>query len=416
MELNLLKHQAEFIADTSTRNLALVGGYGCGKTMALATKLVVLALMNPGYVGIALSPTFPMATKVLVPTIEDTLREHNIDYTFNKSELLFKIKTGPRTETKLFILSAENYKRAAGINAAFFGIDEGDLMDMDTFIASYQMLSSRLRKGLVYQGVVVSTPEGFKGVHKFFVEEVITTPALGKDRKLIKASTYDNPFLPKEYIEGLENQYPEHLIKAYLMGEFVNLQGATVYWKFDDSVNQTDKTIADFSGQYLHIGQDFNKSINAAVVSVIKDQKVYAIDEIYGSRDTDDLIKEIERRYPWHVQNLAIKFYPDASGFEGIQQLRRKFGDANVRHPASNPKIERRVAAVNEKFKPYGRAAEAFINKDKCPMLYKGITQQIFDHHGLPDKKAGIDHQTDAFGYFINYQFPVAGKVTARID
>jgi hypothetical protein len=421
LEWNLFKHQAEFVSDIKTRNLLLVGGYGCGKTKALAVKLITLSQLNAGYEGIALSPTYQMAMKVLIPAIEDELRSHDIPFKFNKSptELMFRIRANGK-ETKLHILAAETYKRAAGINAAFFGVDEADLLDTDTFLAAWQMLSSRLRKGRVYQGVAVSTPEGYKGCYQFWVEQPRQN-AMIEDRRIITASTYDNFTLPAEYIAGLEAMYPPHLISAYLKGQFVNMAGKPVYWKFDKDLNVTQKTISDFPNQVIHIGQDFNKKINACVIHVVKDNKSYAIDEIYGCNDTQALSDEIKRRYPWHFQNNAIRFYPDASGFEGIQNLKRNFpengldGKPNFRYSAANPKVDRRVAAVNEKFKPVGGQPESFVNPHKCPELWKGLIQQTYDKNEEPDKKSGIDHSLDGHGYFINRIWPLTGGVTATI-
>lgn len=418
---DLFQHQADFLADTTTRNIALIGGYGSGKTEALIAKLITLAHLNPGYEGIALSPTYRMAITVLIPRLEEALKARGIKHAWHKADMYFDIFVNGK-KTKLHILAAETYKRAAGINAAFFGVDEADLMDTDTFLAAWQMLSSRLRKGKVFQGVAVSTPEGYKGCYKYFVEDIANNPKLKKARRVITASTYDNFTLPKEYIEGLEQQYPEHLIKAYLKGEFVNLVGKPVYWKFDKELNRTDLTILDFPNQVLHIGQDFNKNINACDIHVVKNNRSYAIDEIYGSTDTQVLANEIKRRFPWHFANNAIRFYPDASGFEGIQNLKRNFpefapdGKPNFRYGAANPRIERRVAAVNEKFKPVGGQLESFVNPTKCPELWKGLIQQAYDKNQEPDKKSGIDHALDGHGYFIYRTWPLTGSVTATIS
>jgi hypothetical protein len=417
----LFPHQAEFIADTTTRNLGLIAGYGSGKTKALAVKLITLAHLNAGYEGIALSPTYGMATKVLVPAIEAELDAHSIKYDFNKSEMVFRIHVRGK-KTYLHVLAAETYKRAAGINAAFFGVDEADLLDTDTFLACWRMLSSRLRKGKVFQGVAVSTPEGFKGCYKFFVEEVAASPKLGAERRIIKASTYDNFTLPPEYIQSLENQYPEHLIKAYLLGEFVNLAGKPVYWRFTKDINATTYTIADFPNHVIHIGQDFNKHINAGVVHIVKNNKAYAIHELYGAKDTQELSDDIKKMFPWHYTNNAIRFYPDSSGFEGIQNLKRNFpewapdGSPNFRYGAKNPPVERRVAAVNEKFRPVGAAPESFVNPSTCPWLWKGLIQQTYDKNEQPDKSSGIDHSLDSHGYFVFRTWPLTGGVTASIS
>ena len=47
----LLPHQAEFCQDMDHRKLALVCGFGAGKTYALCSKAVMLACLNIGHVS-----------------------------------------------------------------------------------------------------------------------------------------------------------------------------------------------------------------------------------------------------------------------------------------------------------------------------------------------------------------------------
>ncbi len=419
MQLSLLPYQAEFVNDITTRNIALVGGYGTGKTQGLCNKLLVLAHLNPGYEGIAMSPTYQMAIKVLIPTMKKVLNENKISFVFNKTEMLFTMKIYGK-DTLLHILASETFERAAGINAAFFGVDEADLLDTDTFFACWRMLRSRLRRGLVFQGAAASTPEGFKGIYKYFVEEPAQKPLLVPFRRIIKASTYENFYLPKSYIEELENSYPEHLIKAYLHGEFVHLAGKPVYWKFDKERNLCTFSKDDFQGNVLHIGIDFNAGINATVVHAIKNNICYAVDEIYGMQDSQKLADEIRTRYPKQYNANALRFYPDIAGFEGIQTLKRNFaefgpdGKPNFRFQKKD--VAKRVTAVNTKFLQVGGGPESFVNPIKCPNLYKGLLQQVYDKNQEPDTKAGLEHALDAHGYFIHKMWPVTERVTAQIS
>jgi hypothetical protein len=408
MQLNLFSHQAEFVSDITTRNLLLCGGYGSGKTKALVVKLIVLAKLNPGCVGIALSPTYAMAIRTLVPTIEDELAVHNIKFKFNKSELVFYIDVGHGKITTLYILAAETFKRAAGLNCAFFGIDEADLLSHETFVAAWRMLSSRLRRGKVYQGVAVTTPEGFRGCWTHWVDEVQKNPALMKDRRLIQASTYDNPTLPPEFIQDLETQYAAtpQLLRAYLRGEFVNLSGLPVYPRYKpayDGGNWTHKTLDSFPDYPLHIGLDFNKSINPCEVHVIDKDYRYLVDEIYGLRDTDACIAEIKARYP----NRIIDFYPDANGFEERNNYEKNFGTNRVHYNEANPRVFRRVASLHVGIlNPVTGERKYFVNPEKAPQADKSLRLQVYNQKGEPDKDGGLDHPCDAAGYLSIRYWP----------
>lgn len=409
---DLLSHQLEFIEDCSTRHLALCGGYGSGKTMVLALKIIHLSALNTGYEGCALSPTFNMAHKVLIPELERQLRAANIKYDYSKSFSTFTIFFGNQS-CKVHILSAENYERVAGLNLAFGAMDEIDLMNMDTAYASWRMIQSRLRRGKVYQLCAVSTPEGYNFLYDFFEKQKEKT-----DRRIIKARTRDNPFLPKEYIDSLLETYPSNLISAYLDGEFVNLASGNVYAEFNRETNRTVQTIDDYPNHILHIGVDFNINNMAAVVSVIHQGQIFTLDEFSGLKDTTTLAKAIRQRYP----GRPIYIYPDSSGksghsnssFTDISILKDRLFNFEVCYNSKNPRVVDRVGAVNAKIKNAKGDISLFVNIEKCPHLVEGLEQQGWGKDGNPDKSNGLDHHLDALGYFIHFRFPIALRGSVR--
>ena len=60
-----LPAQREFLADEGHRILSYIGGFGSGKSWALAAKLIFLGLRNPNQTIMACEPTFPMIRTVL---------------------------------------------------------------------------------------------------------------------------------------------------------------------------------------------------------------------------------------------------------------------------------------------------------------------------------------------------------------
>lgn len=421
LDLDLLPHQAEFVEDITSPNLALVGGYGCGKTFSAAAKLITLACHNYGHELIGLSPTYGMANKVLVPAIEECLYTQRIPFKFHKADLYFDLDIA-RKRTRLHIMAAETYKRAAGINAAAFLIDELDLIDPEVARAAWQMLTSRLRKGRVYQGCATTTPEGFKFAYQFFVEEVLQDKDLAAKRRIIKASTYDNPFLPASYIEGLLQQYPENLIRAYLEGEFVNLVSGSVYPDYDPDLNHTNLTVDTLPDNVktLHIGMDFNVENPVThpygiygAVAVVVNGRPYVIDEIKGCSRTSDVIKLIKSKYP----DKKICVYPDAtssgdrtSAAESDREQLRMAGFTDL-SPLGNPKVKDRVNAVNALILNGKDERRLLVNKNTCPVLSSCLIKQPYDPKtGAPQKDTGFDDPVDALGYFVNVNWPVKDK------
>ena len=274
--IQVLKHQHEFINDITTRHLALVGGYGCGKTHTFCLKGIHLASLNIGYEGVLLEPTFSMVEDTLLPQFEDLLNLYEIPYTLKKAPAPQFTLYFEHGKSVVKLRSAENYRRLAGLNLAWAGIDEADTIKPAIIDMCWKMCQSRLRKGNVFQLFTTSTPEGFGFLYRYFEKEGDEV-----DRRLIRAKTTDNPFLPKEYIESLFKDYPPELIKSYLNGEFTNLTSGTVYTSFNREDNHTDydyewvlneEKRKPYDPKFVfHIGQDFNVGKCYSAVHIIID-------------------------------------------------------------------------------------------------------------------------------------------------
>jgi len=397
MDIKLLNHQYEVLSDTTTKILGMVAGYGSGKTYTACRKAIQLSYLNEGCVGIVTEPTFPMIRDILVPEMKLALEEWNVEYKFNASSSIFTLTINGK-ENKLICMSMENVERLVGINAAFVICDEFDTSKTDIAYKAFMKLLGRLRAGNVRQFVITTTPEGFKAAYRIFVEEI------GSDRRLIKARTQDNKYLPEDFIETLKKQYPEQLLEAYLNGEFVNLTSGTVYY-FNRDKHNTDLVHTD--RDYLIIGQDFNVGSCCSVVYIRDGRNMYAIDE-FASHDTFRIIDNIKRRYPHN--NLEV--IPDASGNQGqtnasksdIQLIRDAGIKVNV--PSSNPRVMDRINTTNNHFEKMN----LFINVKKCPNFAKAMEQQAYDDKGVPEKLNGagtIDDWTDAGTYPLHRLFGV---------
>jgi hypothetical protein len=415
VELELFPAQADFINDLEHRYVAFVGGYGAGKTKALTVKAMVLACHNPGFESALLSPTFGMANRILIPTLKETLDQANIPYEEHKSKSCFDIKVG-RFKHRLHILAAENYQRLAGLNLACIGIDEVDLIPKDVAVAMWLMCLSRLRRGNLYQAYCVSTPEGFNFLHETFVVKPASNPTLSKSYRMYKARTYDNPTLPPEYIKSLEENYPPHLIKAYMEGEFVNLATGSVYSNYNRDESRTDKVLDDFPiNTPVNIGIDFNYNAMSAVVFVVESKdKVYVVDEIMGSRNTAALIDAIKDRFP----NRQINVFPDASGVRAASAAisdRVQLEAAGFRMYAltANPRIRDRVNSVQAMLFSGGKR-KLLVNDRRCQVLARCLEEQTYAADGMPKKDGVVDGPLDALGYGIYKLFPLQGRPTIR--
>ena len=391
---DLLPHQQKFCEDIDHRKLALVCGFGAGKTYALVSKSIILASMNVGCISAIFEPTAPMLRDILMRTMNELLELWEIPFTFRASplpEYQLQFKEGVHTILLRTILT---YQRLRGQNLCAVGFDEADTVNKRDAEQAMNMALARLRAGEVQQFYATTTPEGHSWAFDTFEKNA------KEDTRLIKAKTSDNPYLPEGFIDSLLENYPPQLIQAYLNGNFCNLTTGQVYDKFDRNIHvlETDPVINEH--EPIRVGIDFNIGNMNAVIGIATANKFIVIDEIAKSHDTDSLAKEIKAKYPFN----KIYVYPDASGGNRSTnasrtdiQILESYGFLN-QSALSNPAIRDRVNSVQGMFLNGKGESKMMISK-KAIRLIECLELQSYNEKGEPDKDAGYDHMNDALGY-----------------
>ena len=398
IEFNLLSHQEDFIF-SDAKHTILVAGFGSGKTEAGVTKTVIKLLttsskLNVGYY----LPNYPLINDIAVPRFQEFFEKHNIKYKYNSSEKVFRTKYG-----KILLRNMTKPETIVGYETFYSIIDEIDILPKNKAKAVFNKIIARNRqiddKGQKNSIDLVSTPEGFNFLYNFAVKEATS------EKFLIKAKTSDNPFLPEDYIQTLSAQYTIEELTAYINGEFCNLTSGSVYKSYDRDKHNTTREV--LPNESLYIGFDFNIQNMHAIVHVIENGKMYAVDEFVKRYDTLDLANTIRERYP----NNPIEINPDAScknrnssglsDYDILIDDKYRF-DVNVRR--KNPEILNRVRGVNKSFENQ----IYFVNLAKCPTYSDALSQQSYKN-GLPDKTSGLDHILDAGGYCVVEQIYVSG-------
>lgn len=415
IDISLTKGQTEFITSTA-KYPAFCAGYGAGKshTMGLGATLDVQH-SSSAIIGVY-EPYHDLIRTVAWPNVQKWLTEFGISYTLNKQDSA--IYTSNSGIGDIYFKSMDNIEALVGYETYTSHIDELDTMTLDNAEKAFFKIMGRNRQApkdvpqehrkwvektqqweCINKIRVYTTPEGYKFCYKMWApnsENVKRNPEF----KLYKGRTQDNPTLTEDYIQGLKDTYPAALLKAYMEGEFVNLESGTVYYNFDREKHHTDVTIQPTD--VLHIGIDFNVQNTCGIVFIDKNNKTYAVDEIVKQLDTPALIKSVIARWPKH----RVIAYPDNSG------VQRTAANANtnniallkqagfeVRSKSRNPKIENRVASVVKLLED----VRFLVNTRTCPELTRCLEQQAYNDKGEPDKTSGLDHPLDAMGYKIEY-------------
>ena len=410
-DLTVSAPQGIFLNHLDTKFRAYVGGFGSGKTFVGCLDLGLFAGAHPKTTQGYFAPTYRDIRDTFWPTMEEAAHLLGFKTTVKTGDKEVELYRGSVWYGTIICRSMDTPSSIVGFKIARALVDEIDTLPKDKALAAWRKIIARMR--LVLPGVVngigvTTTPEGFRFVYDTFKREPKS------NYSMVQASTYENEeFLPPDYIPTLLEDYPEELIKAYLMGLFVNLTSGTVYRCYDRHRHASTERIKE--REPLHIGQDFNVGNMASVVFVQRGDDWHAVDELKGLQDTPHLIDVLAERFPGH--HLTV--YPDASGgsrktvdaSKSDISLLRKAGHA-IKAPKTNPPVKDRILAVNTGFEK-GRLK---VNALRCPTYAEALEQQAYDKNGEPDKSAGLDHHPDAGGYFVHQQMPVVKPTFERTE
>jgi hypothetical protein len=403
-----LKHQYEFIY-SEAKYTALISGLGAGKTEALVYSVLKdLTLIPKASIGV-FAPTVDLFKRIHYPRFQDIFENSGILYRLNKSDGVMDVYM-PNGKCQIIFRSMDNFSRIIGFELHKAYLDELDVLSSEKAMEVWIRVLARTRKKfLTPHGVrginqigVTTTPEGFGFMYKMWVKDHADNP----EYKLIRGRTIDNHHLPADYVESLMRTYPPQLIRAYLLGEFVNLIGENVYTGFERHKSNTNLTIDDFPiTNVINLGMDFNVGrMAAAVIMKGEDNYAYQVDEFHHIQDTPAIIQAIYARYP----NRLIVVFPDASGrsrksVDASKSDIRLLKDAGFRinAPKKNPPVRQRVVSLNTMLLNGEGERHLLINTQKCPHTTEMLEKQIYDNNGVPVKD-GDEDILDGLGYAID--------------
>lgn len=402
--MRLSAPQNVFLNQLNTKFRAYVGGFGSGKTFVGCLDLLIFFAQNPGTRQGYFGPSYPSIRDIFFPTFEEAAEMMGFTVEIREANKETHLYRGGRYYGTVICRSMDRPASIVGFKIARALVDEIDTLPKNKAQQAWNKIIARLRLKIdgVENGIgVTTTPEGFM----FVYEQFALNPT--ERYSMVQASTYENQaHLPEDYIDSLIETYPSGLIDAYLEGQFVNLTAGTVYRCYDRTANNSMESIKN--GEPLAIGLDFNVGKMAACIFVKREDGFHCVEEIKNGLDTEYVARIVKDR--WQDKGHKITVYPDASGrsasSKGAQlsdiAILEGYG-FSVRAHRSNPAVRDRINSVNKCFE----SNKVWVNSLRCPETSRCLEQQPYDDNGEPDKKSGLDHQVDAFGYMCAYEFPV---------
>jgi len=370
------------------------GAYGAGKTLLICNAVIRECIKHPKSLWFYGAQTVPMIRDTVVRTFLEEIDKYQEE--FNKAGIDIKI-------TDRYMIHTMNFKFWNGSEVLFRSCDEpskykslnldgvalDEPVDIDEQV--FLMLQGRLRAthGKKRMCIMAGNPAGrMNWVYQTFIEKK------RKEYFWVHTTTYDNSFLPADYIKSCEENFDEDYGRRYLYGEWGSFSGQ-IYKDFNYK-----KHVGDYirrECQYHIAGFDDGTRNPACflVVGVDSDKNMYIKEELYeaGLVDSEktELIDGLCNKY--HIQKVFI----DPSALSMSQALKNR----RIRVANANNDVETGIS----KLKSFFKNDIVYIDKN-CKNLIKELESYRYgkdrdskNKTELPIKKD--DHAVDALRYSI---------------
>lgn len=399
-----LPTQAEFHQSKAKYRL-LAGGFGTGKT----TSIVLEALKD-----IAIPNNYGIIGRLDILELRSTTLKELFHYipqdaivSHNATERVITFANG----SSLFYTNLDTSKGAeskiSSLNLGFGVVDQLEEIAESVFLA----IQGRLRRSNARRCFYAScNPAGHDWLyHRWKVNELQRQAGLSYNHnyRLFEATTYENIYLPDDYVEELE-QYPEQWKKRYLLCSWDNFEGL-VY----DEYNEAEHLIDDFAPkegeQYLLVhALDYGYTNPTAILFgaySLSEKVLYLYNEYYQS---GKIIPDIANDYrsadanwknAYRIADPSI-YHTDKDGKSIYYDFLREgifWGRAN------NDKM-RGYNRVNTFFKQ-GRlkVCKHLINFRREIGDYRWKRVNLFGTQNAPEEAVkNKDHLMDALRYLVN--------------
>ena len=352
-----------------------------------------------------IAPTYRQAKMIAWKKLKNKLTNLRWVQKINETELSILLKNGSTISLKGADGGAQNLR---GVGLDYCVMDEFALIDEEAW---YEVLRPALsdKQGAA---LFISTPAGMNWANDLYNMSI----EFPDEWASFQFTSIQGGNIPAAEIEAAKRDLDERTFRQEYEAVFQEYAGR-IYYAFDRKGNVL--TIEPVDTSVIHIGIDFNIDPMSAVIAVRLKDTLYVIDEIrMFSSNTQELVAEIAARYP----KSRIWAYPDpasrqrktsAGGLTDLTILQN--AGYTVKCPQSHTPVRDRINAVNSRLKDSTGVRHLYI-APQCKYTIEGLERQTYKEGTTqPDKDSGYDHQMDALGYMVDYQFPIRKDTPAYV-
>lgn len=402
-------------------------GRRSGKTAIAKRKLIISAMLGTKYNiprFFAAAPTRDQAKRIWWDDLKMMTPPEHQSRPPSESELTIYFTSG----SQLVVVGLDKPQRIEGVPWDGGVLDEYGNMKEKAWVENVRPALSDRRGWCWFIGV----PEGRNHYYDLYKKAKADQTGEWGDFHWKSADILD----PKE-IEAAKRDLDEMTYLQEYEGSFLSFEGR-VYYSFDE--NNNTARIKYNPKAPLIFCFDFNVSPGTAAIiqektrfdregnALIGDTITCIIGEVYIERNSNTPMVCRKLIKDWGEHQGQIYLYGDATGgasgsakvagsdWDIIKKIMNgHFGNDRVHYriPNQNPYERERINAVNSRCKSMEGVVRLLVDPSKAPMTVKDFegVQYIPGGAGEIDKKKNpkLSHLTDAIGYYVSLEFPVAG-------
>ena len=384
------------VANDKSRFRVLVAGRRFGKSFLCIRELAKYA-RYPDRRVMYIAPSIRMARQIVWEDLKGKLQSLNWIESENENDLSIKLKNG----SIISLRGAENGDSLRGLGLDFAIFDE--VADINKEVWTHIVRPSLADK----QGhaLFCGTPKGKSN----YLYDLYSNAKFEKDWNGWSYTTIQGGQVTAKELELAKQELDPKVFRQEFEASFESFEGVIYHnWNRDKHLKRYEFPIPSI----IHVGIDFNTSPMSAIIMVGHGRGLYAVEEIvlYNS-NTHQMCQEIKNRYP----HSRVIVYPDpagkqrktsAMGMTDISILQNEGFVVKARRH-SIP-VRDRINAVNSLLLNTKNEVRLFVDP-KCKMLIKAMEKMSFkEGTNIPDLNNDYNHISDAIGYAIEYQYPVA--------
>ena len=361
-----------FINNRSKRINTIYGGAGSGKSFSIAQLFIRRLYEEDNIRMLVLRKTLPALRITAYQLIRDLLREYDLPFTLNKSEMLIRNGTN-----EILFKSLDDPEKIKSYEGNYLWIEEATEISYEDFTQLNLRLRRKNTEHINQMYLTFNPISRFHWINMQLIESA-------REDIAIHHSTYkDNPFLSKEYTAELEGLTDENFYKIYTLGEFGELKNII----YSNYVVE-DFSLVEFKEKIYGIDFGYNNP-NAVIEAGIKDNEYYLSEQLYETHMTNqDLIGKLKEI----IKPRNSTIIADSAEPARIDEIKRAGFDI---HPA-NKSVKDGIDHI--------KSQKLHVNKNSANLI-----SELRGYKYKEDKNGNVleepvkfrDHLTDAMRYAI---------------